>query len=137
MKKGVDGVIQKNGNFVSLTTDARSNVKNEPMVNYMSVNPENSLFVEAVNTEEQGHDANWNAQDLEMVMELLQCNISGAITDNTSANKKSMEDPQGEVHKPIFPWLCLPWVPFIGQRYILSKQDCTSQRVWESSIISR
>ena len=88
MKKGVDGVIQKNGNFVSLTTDARSNVKNEPMVNYMSVNPENSLFVEAVNTEEQGHDANWNAQDLEMVMELLQCNISGAITDNTSANKK-------------------------------------------------
>ena len=32
---------------------------------YMAVNPENSLFVEAFNTEEQGHDANWIAQDLE------------------------------------------------------------------------
>jgi Protein of unknown function (DUF 659) len=79
----------KNGNFVSLITDAWSNVKNEPVVNYMAVNPENSLFVEAVNTEEQGNDVNWNAQDLERVMELLQCNISGAITDNTSANKEA------------------------------------------------
>ena len=54
----------KNGNFVSLTTDAWSNVKNEPVVIYMAVNPENSLFVEAFNTEEQGHNANWIAQDL-------------------------------------------------------------------------
>ena len=54
----------KNGNFVSLTTDAWSNVKNEPVVNYMAVNPESSLFVEAVNTKEHNHDANWIAQDL-------------------------------------------------------------------------
>ena len=57
----------------------------------MAVNPENSLFVEVFNTEEQGHDANWITQDLERVMELLQCNISGAITDNMSANKKAWE----------------------------------------------
>ena len=42
--------LKKIGNSVSITTDAWSNVKNEPSVNYMAVNPENSLFVEAVNT---------------------------------------------------------------------------------------
>jgi Protein of unknown function (DUF 659) len=55
----------------------------------MAVIPENSLFEEAIYTEEQGFDANWIAQELERVMEFLQCNISGAITDNTSANKKA------------------------------------------------
>jgi Protein of unknown function (DUF 659) len=45
--------------------------------------------VEAFNTKEQDHDANWIAQDMERVIELLQCNISGAITDNMSANKKA------------------------------------------------
>ena len=79
----------QNGNFVSLTTDAWSNVKNEPVVSYMAVNPENSLFVEAINTEGLCHDANWIAQDLERVMVSLQCNISGAQTDNTSTNKMS------------------------------------------------
>ena len=103
----------KNGDFVNLTTDAWSNVKNEPVVNYMAVNPENSLFVEMANTERQGHDANWITQDLKGVMESLQYIVSGAITDNMSA-KKCMEDPQREVPRPIFPWMHLPWVPFLG-----------------------
>ena len=79
----------KNGNFVSLTADAWSNVKNETVVNYMAVNPENSLFVEVVHTEEQDHDANWIAQDLERVMKLIQCDVSGAITDNMSTKKNA------------------------------------------------
>jgi hypothetical protein len=53
----------------------------------MAVNPENTLFAEAVNTEEQDHDANLIAQGLERVMELLQCNVSSAITDSMSKNK--------------------------------------------------
>ena len=68
----------------------------------MAVNPENSLFVEVVHTEEQDHDANWIAQDLERVMKLIQCDVSGAITYNMSA-KKCMDSPQGEVQVPIFP----------------------------------
>ena len=35
-----------------------------------------------------------------------------------------------------FPWMHLPWVPFIGQRYMLSNQDCTSHSIWQSCIIS-
>ena len=49
--------------------------------------PENSLFVEAVNTEEQEYDANWIAQDLERDLESHPCNLYGAVTDNKSTNK--------------------------------------------------
>ena len=66
----------------------------------MAVNPENSLFVEAVNTEEQGHDANLIAQELERVMELLQCNVSGAITDSMSDSiheRSSRRSPQANL----------------------------------------
>ena len=38
--------------------------QNEPVVNYMAVSPINSLFLEAVNTGAQGHDANWLSKDL-------------------------------------------------------------------------
>jgi hypothetical protein len=89
VKKDVDAIIQHNSNMVTVTTDAWSNIKNEPVVNYMAVNPGNSLFLEAVNTEEQGHDAEWIAKDLERVMESLQCIVIGAITDNTATNKKA------------------------------------------------
>jgi hypothetical protein len=62
---------------------------NRPVVNYMAVNPSKSIFLEAFNTEEQGHDAEWIAKDSERVMELLQCTVIGAITDNTATNKKA------------------------------------------------
>ena len=92
----------KNGDFVNLTTDAWSNVKNEPVVNYMAVNPENSLFVEMANTERQGHDANWITQDLKGVMESLQCNVSSTITDNKSANKNELKIPNEKFPSQLF-----------------------------------
>jgi hypothetical protein len=64
-------------------------VKNEAVVSYMDVNPENSLLVDVVHTEEQGHDANWIACDLESVIESLQHNVSGAITGTTSTNNNA------------------------------------------------
>lgn len=44
--------------------------------------------MEAVNTGEQGHDANWLSKDLTRVIDKLDNNVVGAVTDNTATNKK-------------------------------------------------
>ena len=52
------------------------------------ISPSRSLFLEAVHTEQQSHDADWLTADLVRVMESIGNNIAGAITDNTATNKK-------------------------------------------------
>jgi hypothetical protein len=52
------------------------------------LSPHNSLFLEAVNTEEQGHGADWLSKDLIRVIDSLHNNVVGAVTDNTATNKK-------------------------------------------------
>ena len=54
----------------------------------MAVCPSKSLFLKSVNTEEQGHDGKWLAQDLSRVIDGIGENVVGAITDNTAANKR-------------------------------------------------
>jgi hypothetical protein len=54
----------------------------------MAVSPRKSLFLESVNTEEQGHDAEWLSQDMSRVIDGIGENVVGAITDNTATNKK-------------------------------------------------
>ena len=54
----------------------------------MAVSPTQSLFLEAMNTEEQSHDAEWIAGDLVRVMDSFGDNVISAITDNTATNKK-------------------------------------------------
>jgi hypothetical protein len=46
------------------------------------------LFLESVNTEEQGHNAEWLSQDLSCVIKDIGDNVVGAVTDNTATNKK-------------------------------------------------
>ena len=53
----------------------------------MAVSPKKSLSLEAVNTEEQGH-ADWLSKDLICVIDSLDNNVVGAVTDNTTTNKK-------------------------------------------------
>jgi hypothetical protein len=73
-----------------LTTDGWSNVKNDPVVNYMAVSPECCLYLEAVQTGQQGHDHMFIANDIARVLEAYgDTNFAGAVTDNTSANKKA------------------------------------------------
>ncbi|CAB4039334.1 hypothetical protein DYB30_009596, partial [Paramuricea clavata] len=84
----VDKQLSGDSNYVCITSDAWSNISNEPVVNYMAVSPNNSLFLEAVNTEEQGHDADWLSKDLIRVIDSLHNNVVGAVTDNTATNKK-------------------------------------------------
>ncbi len=88
VKCQVDKVLSSDGQYVCVTSDAWSNIANEPVVNYMAVSPTNSLFLESVNTEEQGHDAEWISKDLSRVIDNLGSNVVGAVTDNTATNKK-------------------------------------------------
>jgi Protein of unknown function (DUF 659)/hAT family C-terminal dimerisation region len=78
------------GATTCLTTDAWSNVSNDPIVNYMAVSPSCTLFLESVSTGQQGHDAEFIAKD---IIRVIQGNdkttFAGAVTDNTSANKKA------------------------------------------------
>jgi hypothetical protein len=50
VKEEVNRVLSTDGQFVCLTSDAWSNVANDPVVNYMAVSPTKSLFLEAVHT---------------------------------------------------------------------------------------
>jgi hypothetical protein len=78
--------------FYCLTTDGWSNVKNEPILNYMLIGGGMSLFLENICTEEQGHTAQFIADDLSRVIDIqtaLGLSISGAVTDNTATNKSA------------------------------------------------
>jgi hypothetical protein len=55
----------------------------------MAVLPSHTLFVESINTDNQAHNADWIAADLQRVMDSLEFNVAGAVTDNTSTNKKA------------------------------------------------
>lgn len=89
IKVEVDKILKSPATYVSIASDGWSNNSNEAVVNYMAVCPTNSLFIESVCTGEQGHDADWIASDLQRVMDSLGCNVVGAVTDNTTTNKKA------------------------------------------------
>ena len=57
------------GGFGCLVTDASSNVNNESVVNYMIVVGEKSLLVETVYIGDQGHTADFIANNLIRVIE--------------------------------------------------------------------
>ena len=65
------------GQFVCLTSNAWSNVVNDPVVNYMAVSPTKSHFLEAVHTEQQSHAADWLSTDLSRVIDSLGDNVVG------------------------------------------------------------
>ena len=88
VKSQVDKQLSSNNNYVCITSNACSNIPNEPVANYMAVSPISSLFLEAVNAGEQVHDANWLSKDLTRVIDNLYNNVVGAVTDNSLTNKK-------------------------------------------------
>jgi hypothetical protein len=78
------------GATACLTTDAWSNIKNDSVVNYMAVSPACSLFLESVSTGQQGHDHKFIADDIARVIRRHEkTTFAGAVTDNTSTNKKA------------------------------------------------
>ena len=78
------------GSTCCLTTDGWSNVKNDPMVNYMVVSLECSFFLESVMTSQQQHNHKYISEDIAYIIQKYESTeFSGAVTDNTSTNKKA------------------------------------------------
>jgi hypothetical protein len=76
--------------YACLTTDAWTNINNEPIINYMIGGNGDTIFLESKLTGEQSHTGQFIAKDLARVIDDLEskgAKISGAVTDNASANK--------------------------------------------------
>ena len=72
--------------------DGWTNIKNDPVVNYMATSPEFSIFLESISTGQQLHDATWIAGDMQCVFNAYPSTLfAGAVTDNTSANKNAWQ----------------------------------------------
>jgi Protein of unknown function (DUF 659) len=54
--------------YLSITSDGWSNIKNEPIVNYMAVSASATLYLESVSTREMAHDAKFISEDIARVM---------------------------------------------------------------------
>jgi Protein of unknown function (DUF 659) len=57
------------GSTCCLTTDGWSNVKNDPVVNYMAVSPVCSLFLESVMTGQQQHNHKYITEDIAYIIQ--------------------------------------------------------------------
>lgn len=84
-----NGVMQKlNGQSVCLTSDGWTNIKGCAVVNYLVSFQGQSYFLEAASTGKQQHSSAWLAKDiLRIIQTYSSLDISGVVTDNTSANK--------------------------------------------------
>jgi Protein of unknown function (DUF 659) len=60
-----------------LVSDEWSNIRNEPVVNYMAASASCTLFLESVTTGSQVHTADWIAADLQRVIETYKDTICG------------------------------------------------------------
>lgn len=88
----LDNTISASDGMACLVTDGSSNINNESIVNYMLVLEGRQFFLESVATEEQGHTADYIAEDLSRVIDKLiekGVKIAGAVTDNTAANRRA------------------------------------------------
>lgn len=78
------------GSTFCLTTDGWSNIRNDPVVNYMEVSPESSFFLESVSKFQQGQDHKFIAEDVRRVIRKYKFSLFAVVvTENTSANKKT------------------------------------------------
>jgi hypothetical protein len=90
MKKQIDTYLKSSSSCVCIITDGWSNIRNEPIVNYMASSPAKTVFLESVATGTQGHTAEWISSDIERIItKFKDTTFAGAVTDNTSANKNA------------------------------------------------
>ena len=79
-----------NGAISCLIADSWSNVQNDAIINYMAVSFECSIFLESVATGQISHNHEFIANDIARVIRAYEMNnFAGAVTDNTSTNKKA------------------------------------------------
>jgi hypothetical protein len=98
---------QMSGGRFCLISDAWSNVKNDSIINYMAVSPENCFFLESVSTEDQSHNHEYISQDISRVIHHYKhATFAGVVTDNSSANKKAWTLLQKELPTCYFHGCC-------------------------------
>ncbi|KAH6565569.1 hypothetical protein BASA60_009886 [Batrachochytrium salamandrivorans] len=76
-----------------LTSDVWSNIKNEPIVNYMLISDSSAFFIHSVSTGEQSHDAKWIAQDMGRVIDSLDGKIY-LLRPKTKRGKEVADYPE-------------------------------------------
>ncbi|KAH9276312.1 hypothetical protein BASA83_000995 [Batrachochytrium salamandrivorans] len=76
-KSVVDNHIEEMKPNACSTLDAWSNIKNEPIVNYMLISDSSLFFLESVSTGEQSHNAKWIAQDIKRMIAFLAGKVCG------------------------------------------------------------
>jgi len=102
LKKKQNSYMNSPSSCVCLITDGWSNVRNEPVVNYIGTSPVKTVFLESVATGAQGHTSQWISDDIERVIaKYPHTHFAGAVTDNTSANKGAWEILKGR-HPTMF-----------------------------------
>ena len=72
----MDDYFRTTKDYFCLTTDGWSNVKGEPVINYMAISPGKAFLLERVNTGEQSHNAKFIADDVIRVMTPIKDKVS-------------------------------------------------------------
>ncbi len=73
-----------------LINDGWSNINNDAIINYMAASPEFAMFLESVSTGQQGHDHKFIVDNIKRIIREHPSTIFvGAVTNNTSTNKKA------------------------------------------------
>ncbi|KAH9269353.1 hypothetical protein BASA83_008578 [Batrachochytrium salamandrivorans] len=88
-KSVVDNHIKEMKLNACLTLDAWSNIKNEPIVNYMLISDSSTFSLDSVSTGEQSHNVKWIAQDMGRIIDSLAGKVCGAVNDNTTTNRSA------------------------------------------------
>jgi Protein of unknown function (DUF 659) len=63
VKNKCDDLLSTSASHICLVTDGSSNIRNEPIVNYIATCPAQCFFLESASTGEQGHTAEWIAKE--------------------------------------------------------------------------
>lgn len=73
---------------VCLTTDGWTSVNGTSVINYMALTEKDTVFLESLETGEQGHTGEWIARDLiRVIRKYDNIEVAGVVTDNASNNK--------------------------------------------------
>jgi hypothetical protein len=87
LKERTDHYLQNSADWICLCTDGWTNVKGDPVVNYMATSSLGSFIIERINTGAQAHNAEWIAKDIMRVVDKITAKVAGVVTDNTNTNK--------------------------------------------------
>ncbi|KAH9255956.1 hypothetical protein BASA81_005992 [Batrachochytrium salamandrivorans] len=79
VKSVVDNHTEEMKLNACLTSDVWSNIKNEPIVNYMLISDSSAFFLESVSTGKQSHNAKWIAQDMGRIIDSLAGKIKAQL----------------------------------------------------------